>query len=187
MISGFERLLERHGVPFVIVGGQALARKIPTATQDIDVLVLVNDLAVVTESLGKDPAVRYVDPPSSGMSGGQVRVAGSYIDFDLLDPASYSGTRSGAAFFSYVRRYGSEGAYATPPVVWYMRLVVGDHTIYGSKVATDIRNGAPVGWLEDARRIARQFGTSALVDEGVAFVRRLLEIAGPPTEGTDRD
>ncbi|HLY77104.1 MAG TPA: hypothetical protein VKT21_04395 [Thermoplasmata archaeon] len=179
MIAGFEQLLERHKIPFVIVGGQAIARKVPTATQDIDLLVLVDDMNATAEALAKDPVVRFVDPPSSGMAGGEARIAGVNIDFDLLSPASYSGGRPGRDFFVYVRRYGSEGRFATPPVVWYMRLVAGDRAIYGSKIATDIRNGAPVEWLDGTRAIARRFGTLSRVDEGVVFVRQLLGIAGP--------
>lgn len=176
MIESFARLLTRHGIRFVVVGGQAVARRVQTATEDIDVLVLVEDLGATVADLAKDSAVKCIDAPASGMAGGQVRVGGAYVDFDLLDPASYSGNRPGPDFFAYVLRYGSSEGYATPPVVWYMRLVAGDKGVYGSKIATDIRNGAPVAWLDEARRIARRFRTLARVDSGIAFVHRLLDI-----------
>jgi hypothetical protein len=176
MIEGFARLLSRHEIRFVIVGGQAVAREVPTATEDIDALILVEDLQATAAELAEDPTVKFIDSPSSGMARGQVRVGGAYVDFDLLDPSSYSGRRPGPEFFSYVHRRSTEH-YAPPPVVWYMRLVVGDRGVYGSKIATDIRNGAPTTWLEEARRIARRFGTLAEVEPGIAFVRKLLEIA----------
>ncbi len=180
MIEGFARLLERHGIRFVIVGGQAVARSVPTATEDIDALVMVDDLGAAVEALREDPAVRQIDAPSSGMAGGRVRTGGREIDFDLLDPAAYSGSRSGREFFEFAHRHRS-GSFAAPRLVWYMRLVAGDLAVYGSKIATDIRNGAPLSWLEDARRIARRFGTAGTVETGVRFVRELVRLSGAST------
>lgn len=186
MIASFGRLLARYGIRYLIVGGQAIAREIPTATQDIDALVLVPDLDAAVEILSKDSAVKHIDSAVSGMAGGAVRLGGAYIDFDLLDPTAYSGKESGRVFFSYAARRASPDGYATPPVVWYMRLVAGDIGIYGSKIATDIRNGAPVGWLDDVRRIARRFGTLEPVDTGIQFVAQLLEITRPARSVLDQ-
>ncbi|MGC2034130.1 MAG: hypothetical protein WA761_01640 [Thermoplasmata archaeon] len=169
----FHRILSDNGIRSLVVGGEAiLASGLRTTTEDIDALVLVDDLERAAEQLSKDPAFYFVEPPISGMIGGQVRMDGALVDFDVLDAGLYSGNRSGADFFAYAYRT-RHGIYASPQVVWYMRLVNPERQAYALKISRDMNNGAPGSWLEDARKIARRFGTLDKVDLGIGFLKEV--------------
>jgi hypothetical protein len=116
------------------------------------------------------------------MPGGHVLVRGALVRFDLLDPAAYSGRRSGADFFGYVTRYESDpsplGRMARPPVVWYMRAVIDRWELYVPKILRDLRAGAPWSTVDGVRRIARRNGVEAVLEPRLESIRRAARVAG---------
>lgn len=172
------------GGRYLIVGGAAVARAVDSETEDVDLMLAVSDYASVVKKLGEDPRV-FIESVG-GMAGGFLTAGGRRIEFDLLNPSSFSGNRTGEEFFRYVLRYrsqeSSEGRYVLPPVVWYMRLLVPDWLTYVQKILRDLRAGAPWHWMVDVLDLGRRFGTrerlAPRVDEAreAARIARLLPV-----------
>ncbi|MCI4347238.1 MAG: hypothetical protein L3J97_01300 [Thermoplasmata archaeon] len=173
------RRVQALGARFLIVGGAAVARAVPSETEDVDLMLAVSDFGRVIRSLAKDPTA-YVEKVGA-IAGGFLIAGDRRIEFDLLDPSAFSGERSAVEFFDYVFRYrsraGPEGRYAAPPVVWYMRLMVPDWLTYVQKILRDLRAGAPWSWMEIVLDIARRFGTRADLVPRVAEAREDARMA----------
>ena len=176
----FATVLRRNRIEYIFVGGVAIRVHYPSATVDFDVMVLPRDFAAAVDRVDQDPAVVSMDRAPASMPGGHVIVGGTLVRFDLLDPRAYSGTRSGSAFYAYVRRYASEsfpiGRVAFPSVVWYMRLVIDRHEFYYPKILRDLRAGVPWPTVREVRRIATRFGVEALVAPRLDRLEELARI-----------
>jgi hypothetical protein len=160
----FAKILRRNGIDYIFVGGVAIQTRFPSETFDFDVMVLPKDFAGAVERIDHDPAIASMDRSPASMPGGHVIVKGTLVRFDLLDPAAYSGAKTGDQFYSYVRRYASEssdlGRVATPSVVWYMRLVIDRFELYVPKILRDLRAGVPWSTIEGVRTLGARFGVS---------------------------
>jgi hypothetical protein len=51
----FARLLRRNGVEFVFVGGGAIGQSYPSATRDVDVMIVPDDYARAVQAVDRDP------------------------------------------------------------------------------------------------------------------------------------
>ncbi|MCI4363015.1 MAG: hypothetical protein L3K13_01735 [Thermoplasmata archaeon] len=169
-------ILRGHGIQYVVVGGQAVARTVRTGTVDVDVMVTTSDFQGTIERLLKDPRIRL-----RGMREGlallsieSARGAG----LDILDSAPFAGDQSGGEFYRYlVEEESSESAgvrYASTAIVWYTRLLTSRWKVYAEKILVNILDGADPGLLAQAERIARRFGTLELVRSRLEYVRREL-------------
>ena len=183
-VRAFARILERHRLRFIVVGGAAVFRAYPSESRDVGALLLTREYARGIESLDRDPSVVAMTREPGETAGGHFLVGTTVVRFDILDPAAFSGTRAGDEFFDYVYRYGSrdapEGRVATVPVVWYMRLVIEGEAwqVQVQKILRDLRAGAPWSRMADVRRIARRFGRETRVGERIVRVREEGRRAG---------
>lgn len=173
----FSKILSRHLVEFLIVGGGAVRQFYPSEPQDVDLLLMSRKYEAAVRALEQDPDVESFSWESRGLATGYFRTCKRLVRFDLIDPGAFSGNRSGDQFFEYVSDYGSvsskAGRVATVPVVWYMRLALEGEawTAHVPKIIRDIQAGAPWSFQKSVRRIARRFGTLTRVDERLRLVR----------------
>jgi hypothetical protein len=178
----FAEILRRNGVDFVFVGGVAIGQRFPSATQDFDVMVLPKGYARAVDLIDRDPAVVSMSRAPAEMPGGHVLVRGTLVRFDLLDPAAYSGVRTGEEFYDFVARYRSDltelGRVARPEVIWYMRLVIEQWEVYVSKILRDLRAGAPWSIVAKVDRIAHRFGVQPMVRDRVAHLGEDARVVG---------
>jgi hypothetical protein len=177
----FAQILRRNGIDYIFVGGVAIRLHYPSNTLDFDVMILPRDFRAAVDRVDKDPAIASMDRAPATMPGGLVIVQGTLVRFELLDPGAYSGRRSGAEFYSYVRRYASEtsplGRVAHPSVVWYMRLVIERHELYFPKILRDLRAGVPLSTLSEVRRIASRFGVAELLAPRLGQLKEIARVA----------
>jgi hypothetical protein len=186
----FAQILRRNGVEFVFVGGVAIGQRFPSATQDFDVMVLPNGYARAVELIDRDPSVVAMSRGPAEMPGGHVLVRGTLVRFDLLDPAAYSGVRSGEDFYGFVLRYRSDlmelGRVARPEVIWYMRLVIDQWEVYVSKILRDLRAGAPWSIVAKVDRIAHRFGVQQRIRDRLVHLREDARVVGLGSGGPER-
>lgn len=155
-------LLERHGVRFVVVGGQAVVRKFQRTTGDVDVMVTTADYAGTVESLRKDPSLTFRSD-SDGVALFWLQQP-ARMGLDVLDAGYFSGNRSGQELFDVLRNEESTEAdgirYASVGFVWYTRLMVPRWETYMEKILADTQANAGSVNLKKAETLARRFGTS---------------------------
>jgi hypothetical protein len=179
--SEFARILRRNRIDYIFVGGVAIHVHYPSETIDFDVMVLPSDFRAAVERVDRDPAVASMRRGPGSMPGGHVIVKGELVRFDLLDPAAYSGNRTGSEFYAYVRRYASErssiGRVARPAAVWYMRVVIDRFELYFPKILRDLRAGVPPSTMDEVRRIATRFGVRSVVAPRLDRLAELARIA----------
>ncbi len=183
-VRAFVKVLKKHGIRYVVVGGAAVAEVYPSESFDVDVLLLAREYTTGVDALDHDPTIVSMTRERDEMAGGHFVDGPALVRFDLLNPRAFSGHRPGDAFFDYVERYGSrassEGAVATVPVVWYMRLVIeGDSwLVQVQKILRDLRAGAPWSLSKDVLRIATHFDVQTRLKERLGLVRQEAERAG---------
>lgn len=176
-------LLREHAVSFVVVGGQAVARTVPTGTSDVDVMVTTSDFESTIALLLKDKRIRL-----RGLREGVALFAvesSRGMGLDVLDAAPFAGERSGEEFFRFLREEESTETdgirYASPALVWYTRLLATRWRAYAEKILVNIVDGADASLLVRVERIAQRFGTQGLLGERVRYVRdQLAERGFPP-------
>jgi len=174
------RKLQDLGRRYPVVGGAAMDQLVPTSTDDVDLMLTVSQFEPIIEKLSHDLEV-YINV-SGNIAGGHVSMDGRKIEFDLLNPSSFSGRRSGDEFFDYVLKHRSKqtelGPTAQPQVVWYTRLMVPDWETYIQKIVRDLGNGAPWRWIEGVKAIARRFGTANLLASRINELQEAARVAG---------
>jgi hypothetical protein len=173
-------ILTGHGIAFIVVGGQAVARTVETGTSDVDVMVTTGDFPRTVEKLLKDPRIRL-----RGMREGVALFAiesARGVGLDVLDAAPFAGNRSGAEFYRFLEQQESREEngirYATTALVWYTRMLTSRWKVYAEKILVNILDGADPRLLERAEAIGREFGTSAQLAPRVAYVREQLKERG---------
>jgi len=185
-VQAADGILREHGIRYVVVGGQAVAKIVATGTSDIDVMVTTSDFEQTVARMLKDPRLRM-----RGLREGVALFAiesARGVGFDILDSAPFAGERSGQEFFDFlVEKESSESdgiRYASTPLVWYTRLLATRWKIYAEKILVNILDGADPKLLDQVQEIAERFGTRALLDERVRYVRQ--ELAERGASGRDR-
>lgn len=181
-VAAADAILRRHGIRYVMVGGQAIARQAATATQDVDVMVATADFASSVERLRKEADLVF-DWEVRPVARFRLKAAGG-VPLDLIDPVAFSGSRPGSEFFAYLAKEGSAEVggirYATPEVVWYTRLLTKRWRAYAEKIVTNVIDGLSPTRLRQVEEIARRFGNDALLRARIEYVRS--ELARPDIE-----
>lgn len=185
-VGAANAILRRQGIPFVVVGGQAIAQTATTTTRDVDVMVATADFGRTIARLRgeRDLAFDWEDPQIARF---RILSLGG-VPLDVINAATFSGGPSGEEFFRFLTRDGSNEidgiAYATPGVVWYTRLLTKRWRAYAEKIVTNVIDGVAPGRLDEVEAIARRFGTAATLRERLAYVRE--ELARPDVESLVR-
>jgi hypothetical protein len=174
-------ILSGHGIAFIVVGGQAVARTVDTGTSDVDVMVTTADFPRTVEKLLKDPRIRL-----RGMREGVALFSiesARGVGLDVLDAAPFAGQRSGEAFYRFLEQRESheDGGirYASTALVWYTRMLTSRWKVYAEKILVNILDGADPRLLERAEAIGREFGTTAELAPRAAYVRQQLHERRP--------
>jgi hypothetical protein len=162
------------------VGGASLERTFPIGTGDIDVAVALKDYPRVLETLRRHPRVRNVEDLGT-MAGSEFRIGTRWVDVEFINPRPFAGNRPPDDFIDYVRRHRSErtdvATFATPEVVWYMRLAIGDWEVYVQKILRDVRAGVPPSLLDKVLDIAKHFDVLEVLRPRVEQARKMIELA----------
>lgn len=176
-----DAILRGHGIQYVVVGGQAVARTVRTGTVDVDVMVTTADFDAAVARLLKDPRIR-LRAMREGVALLSIESAEGAA-LDVLDSAPFAGTRSGAEFYRFlVEEESSEASgirYASTAVVWYTRLLTSRWKLYAEKILVNIVDGADAGLLDHAEQIAQRFGTLDAARPRLEYIRRELRGRSP--------
>ncbi|MCI4348795.1 MAG: hypothetical protein L3J93_01050 [Thermoplasmata archaeon] len=186
-----DAILRDHGIHYVVVGGQAVARTVQTGTSDVDVMVTTADFDATVAVLLKDKRIRL-----RGLREGVALFAiesAQGVGFDLLDAAPFGGTRTGEEFFRFLIDEESTETdrirYSSTALVWYTRMHASRWRVYAEKILVNILDGADPKELERVEAIARRFGCEEALRPRIAYVREELrgrsgdqpsEAAAPP-------
>ena len=162
------------------MGGASLERTFPIGTGDIDVAVALRDYPRVLETLRRHPRVRNVEDVGT-MAGCEFRIGTRWVDVEFINPRLFAGRKPPDDFIGYVRRHRSErtdvATFATPEVVWYMRLAIGDWEVYVQKILRDVRAGVPPSLLDKVLDIAKHFDVLEVLAPRVEQARKMIELA----------
>jgi hypothetical protein len=186
-VEAVDRILRRHDIRYVIVGGQAIAQNAATATRDVDVMVTTSDYRGAVARLAED------DELTLAWEGGAVTRFGIRAlrgtPLDVVDAGVFAGTRTGQEFFDFlVQEESSETdgvRYVSPEAVWYTRLLTKRWKAYAEKIVTNVIDGLPADRLQQVEAIARRFGTDTTIGARIAYVRE--ELKRPDLAGLVRE
>ncbi len=170
-------ILQRHGIRYTVVGGQAIARNAATTTQDVDVMVTTDDYHDAVERLSLDKGLTLA------LEGGAVTRFGIQslggVPLDVVDAGVFAGKKTGAEFFDFLldeESSESDGIlYASPEAVWYTRLLTKRWRAYAEKIVTNVIDGLAADHLDRVEAIGKRFGTDAILKERIAYVRDELK------------
>jgi hypothetical protein len=167
------------GVPFIVVGGSAIERVVPVATKDVDVLISTSDWPTVDLALESRADAAPLDPMTGNIRGTILTLGRGRIDLEFISGGPFSGQFPQDSFSQYVREHESvvhDGIrYATPAVVFYMRLnSPDDWRLYVSSIERDLRAGVPKKTLDLAAEIADRFGVGPAVRERISSLRGMM-------------
>lgn len=185
-VAAADTILRRRGIPYVVIGGQAIALTAATATRDVDVMVATRDFSRTVAELRAEPELAF-DWETRETARFRILPLGG-VPLDVINGAAFTGTGAAQEFFRYLVDEGSteaEGvAFATPEAVWYTRLLTKRWKAYAEKIVTNVINGVGPEHLDKAEVIARRFGTATTLGERIAYVRG--ELARPDVESLRR-
>jgi hypothetical protein len=178
-VSAADAILRRLGIPYVVVGGQAMARSAATTTRDVDVMVATADYARTVEELRKESGLAF-DWDDGKLCRFRILARGG-VPLDVINGAAFAGKRPGADFYRYLAEEASSTAdgiaYASPEAVWYTRLLTKRWRAYAEKIVTNMIDGVTPDRLHGVEEIGRRFGTEHTLTERLAYVRE--EMARP--------
>ena len=172
-VTAADAILRRHGIRYVVIGGQAIARRAATTTHDVDVMVATADYSATVRRLRTEPGL-VLDWEDVQLARFRIRPQGG-VPLDIINASAFSGGKTGEEFFRYLAEEGSTEAEgirnATPDVVWNTRLLTKRWRAYSEKIVTNIIDGVEVDRLDQVEELARRFGTEATLRERVTYVR----------------
>lgn len=176
-VQAADTILRRLEIPYVVVGGQAIARTAATATRDIDVMVATEDYARTVELLRREKDLAF-DWDDGKLCRFRILASGG-VPLDIINGLAFAGKRPGADFYRYLAAEASSRsdgiAYATPEAVWYTRLLTKRWRAYAEKIVTNMIDGVPPERLQAVEAIGRRFGTEETLAERVSYVREGLQ------------
>jgi hypothetical protein len=174
-----DTVLRRHGIRYVVVGGQAVAQKAATTTHDVDVMVATQDFRETVARLRIERDVAF-DWEDENLARFRILPAGG-VPLDVLNSSLFSGKKSGEAFFRFLLDGASSDdrgiSYCAPEAVWYTRLLTKRWKAYAEKIVTNVIDGLAPSRLHQVEEIGRQFGTDHVVGPRITYVR--AELARP--------
>jgi hypothetical protein len=166
------------GVPFVVVGGGAVAQDVPVATKDVDVLIDRRDWEAIDSAIETAPEATPLEPVTGTIRGTLIRIGDRSYELEFISAEPFSGRFSAETFEQFVREEGStvrEGIrYARPAVVFYMRLATDDWQGHVDAIERDLRAGVPYSVLDLAVGIAERFGVETLLRDRFEYVRKAI-------------
>jgi len=178
-IAAAREILRAAGVPFVVVGGQAIARRAATATRDIDVMVATRDYANALVALHRVPGLAF-DWDDGKLARFRILALGG-VPLDIINSGAFAGAHGEGEFFDFLLREASteeDGvSYGTPEAVWYTRLLTKRWRSYAEKIVTNVIDGVTPDTLTGVEGIAERFGTDGTLAERIQLVRD--ELARP--------
>ncbi len=178
-VRAADEILRRHGIRFVVIGGQAVARNAATSTHDVDVMVATADFVRSIETLRTDPDLVF-DWEDRHLARFRIRSQGG-VPLDVINSAAFSGKKAGEEFYRFLAEKASTQAdgiaYSSPEAVWYTRLLTKRWRAYAEKIVTNVIDGVAVDRLGHVEEIAREFGNESTLRERIAYVRE--ELARP--------
>ena len=176
-VQAADIILRRLEIPYVVVGGQAIARTAATTTRDIDVLVATEDYGRTVELLRQERDLAF-DWDDGKLCRFRILANGG-VPLDIINASVFAGKRAGADFYRYLAEEASscsDGiAYATPEAVWYTRLLTKRWRAYAEKIVTNMIDGVSSERLEAVEAIGRRFGTEATLTQRLSYVREELQ------------
>jgi hypothetical protein len=174
-----DTILRRHGIRYVVVGGQAVAQQAATTTHDVDVMVATHDFQETVGRLRTEKEVAF-DWEDDNLARFRILPAGG-VPLDVLNSSLFAGKKSGEAFFRFLLDGASSDdrgiSYCAPEVVWYTRLLTKRWKAYAEKIVTNVIDGLAPGRLLQVEAIGREFGTDAVLGPRITYVRE--ELARP--------
>ncbi|MGD0718337.1 MAG: hypothetical protein ABSA15_01995 [Thermoplasmata archaeon] len=179
------RWLDSLGIRHVVVGGSAIEHPVPVGTGDVNVLVAVGDWEAIDRALENRADAIPLEPYTGTIRSTKLHLGTETVDLEFISGQPFSGNLAGDDFLDYVRTYRATKTrgvrYATPPVVWYMRLSVDDQwQQYVWKINRDIKAGVPASTLESVMEIADHFGVGPRIRERIEFTRKTLRLYEAP-------
>jgi hypothetical protein len=187
-VETVDRILRRHDIRYVIVGGQAIAQEAATATRDVDVMVTTADYHGAVARLAEDGELTLAWEGGAVTRFGIKDLRGAPLD--IVDAGVFAGKKTGEEFFDFlVQEESSETdgiRYVSPEAVWYTRLLTKRWKAYAEKIVTNVIDGLPAEGLRQVEAIAEKFGTDATIGDRIAYVRAELkrpDLAGLVREG----
>jgi len=187
-VEAAARVLRRHGIRFVVVGGQAIAQSAATATRDVDVMISTDEYGRAVAALSADPEATVAIEGGAVTRFGVKAMGGAPLD--LIDAGVFCGTHSPSEFFTILATEYSferdEIRYVNPAAVWYTRLLTKRWRAYAEKIVTNIIDGLDPKLLEDVERMAHRFGTESSLGPRLAYVRERLQDVPEALLGSSR-
>ena len=104
-VAAAAAILRRHGIPYVVIGGQAIARSAATTTRDVDVMVATGDFARTVKVLREEPGLAF-DWETRETARFRILSLGG-VPLDVINGSAFAGNRSGEEFFRYLADEGS--------------------------------------------------------------------------------
>jgi len=185
-VAAVAALLRRRGIPYVVIGGQAIALTAATTTRDVDVMVATGDFARTVRALREEPDLAF-DWETRETARFRLLSLGG-VPLDVINGAAFAGKGSDQEFFRYLADEGSSEidgvVFASPEAVWYTRLMTKRWKAYAEKIVTNVLDGVAPERLDAAEGIGRRFGTTPQLAERIAYVRE--ELARPEVEALRR-
>ncbi len=181
-VADIEAVAERLNglaVPFVIVGGSALEREYDIGSGDIDLLVAVGDFNRLEKVFENRRDISAFEPFTT-IGSAKFQLRSGWVDVEFINGRLFTSSQRGDDFVDYVRNYRSErrdsARWASPEVVWYMRLCIDDWKTYVVKIRRDINAGVPPSTLDAVIDVARNLGTEEKISTRVRMTRELLKL-----------
>lgn len=169
-----DAILRTHGIAYVVVGGQAVARSVPTGTSDVDIMVTTADFEKTVAQLLRDGRLR-LRGARDGLALFAIESAQG-VGLDVLDASPFAGAHPGEEFYRFlVEEESAENhgiRYASTPFVWYTRLLASRWRAYAEKILVNIVDGADPTLLTRAVEIARRFGTEGEIAQRLQYVQQ---------------
>jgi hypothetical protein len=176
-VQAADAILRRLEIPFVVVGGQAIAQTAATATRDIDVMVATEDYARTVGLLRQEKGLAF-DWDDGKLCRFRILESGG-VPLDVINGSAFAGNRPGTDFYRYLAEEASirtDGiAYATPEAVWYTRLLTKRWRAYAEKIVTNVIDGVPPDRLQAVESLGLRFGTEETLAERLSYVREELK------------
>jgi hypothetical protein len=172
------------GVPFVVVGGYAIAEQYGMSTKDVDILILVGSWKPLDAALDGNPVATSLSPYSGSIRETVATVGSRRVLVEFISGEQARGDRTADEFVSYVRSRWSRTVggirYAEPAAVWYMRLAGDEWDGYLHAFRRDLRAGVPPATFDGALRIGRHLGVEDRTRSRVGRIRELLQLYEAP-------
>lgn len=181
-VRAADAILRRHGIRYIVVGGQAVAQKAATTTHDVDVMVATQDFDETVKRLRTEKDVAF-DWEEENLARFRILPAGG-VPLDVLNSRLFAGRKSGEAFFRFLLDGATSDdqgiSYCSPEAVWYTRLLTKRWKAYAEKIVTNVIDGLAADRLEKVEETAREFGTDPVIGPRIAYVRE--ELARPEVQ-----